>query len=100
MRANARVNGWPACCVLRAACHGEERLVTYSGSVNRAAGEMLAVKQPAVFNAPGQAATAVWRGADSERLVRSQTQSVSRGRRRADSSVDKEGQVLDMQHQR
>ena len=55
------------------------------------------MKQPAAFNAPMIAATGV--GVERERLVRSQTQSVSRGGRRPDSRSDKEGQVLDM-HQR
>ena len=54
------------------------------------------MKQPAAFNAPMIAATGV--GVERERLVRSQTQSVSRGGR-PDSRSDKEGQVLNM-HQR
>ena len=41
------------------------------------------MKQPAAFNARTIAATAV--GVEGERLVRSQTQSVSRGGRRPDS---------------
>ena len=44
---------------------------------------MLAVKEPVAFNAPRKPGPEVWIG--SERLVRFQTQSVSRGGSRTDS---------------